>query len=74
MKDTSINSNESVVDKIYDMLDRDQVSELAEMKEWFKVEEQKMIERCIMYTLDEDGHTGDWKIKFASDYYKKRFK
>jgi len=21
--------------------------------------------------LDEDGHTGDWKLKFADDYYKK---
>jgi hypothetical protein len=24
-----------------------------------------------MYTLDEDGHTGEWKIKFAKDYCKK---
>jgi hypothetical protein len=24
-----------------------------------------------MYALDEDGHTGDWKIKFANDYYNK---
>jgi hypothetical protein len=32
-----------------------------------KMEEQKLRE-AIMYALDEDGHTGDWKIKFANDY------
>jgi hypothetical protein len=26
-----------------------------------------------MYALDEDGHTGDWKIKFAKDYYSKKY-
>ena len=33
--------------------------------------ERKMIIDAIMYALDEDGHTGDWKIKFANDYYEK---
>lgn len=74
MKDTSINSNESVVEKIYEMLEKGKVSELAEMKEWFKVEEEKVLQRAIMYALDEDGHTGDWKVKFAKKYYKERFK
>lgn len=32
-----------------------------------EMEEQKLRE-AIMYALDEDGHTGDWKIKFANDY------
>jgi hypothetical protein len=36
--------------------------------------EKKMIIDAIMYVLDEDGHTGDWKIKFANDYYEKKFK
>lgn len=74
MKGTLTNSNESVVEKIYNMLDEGKISDLAEMKEWFKVEEEKMLERAIMYALDEDGHTGDWKIKFAKKYYKERFK
>jgi len=30
--------------------------------------EYKRIREAIMYALDEDGHTGDWKIKFANDY------
>lgn len=36
------------------------------------VEKQRMTD-AIMYSLDEDGHTGDWKIKFANDYINKLF-
>ena len=40
------------------------------------LEEAKKLEReriihSVIYSLDEDGHTGDWKIKFANDYYLK---
>lgn len=35
--------------------------------------EKRNIEEAIMYALDEDGHTGDWKIKFAKDYYSKKY-
>jgi len=35
-----------------------------------KIEKQRIID-AILYALDEDGHTGDWKIKFANDYYDK---
>ena len=61
----------TVVDKIYDMLYDGKISDLAEMKEWFKMQEEVELTKAIMYALDEDGHTGDWKIKFANDYYKK---
>ena len=33
-----------------------------------KAIEEQHIKDAIMYALDEDGHTGDWKIKFANDY------
>ena len=33
-----------------------------------KAIEEQRIKDAIMYALDEDGHTGDWKIKFANDY------
>jgi hypothetical protein len=36
-----------------------------EMEE--QIEDQK-IRDAIMYALDEDGHTGEWKIKFANNY------
>lgn len=61
----------TVVDEIYDMLYDGKISDLAEMKEWFKMKEEVQLTKAIMYALDEDGHTGDWKIKFAKDYYDK---
>ena len=30
--------------------------------------ENRNLKDAIMYALDEDGHTGEWKIKFANDY------
>lgn len=33
--------------------------------------DEKNIKDAIMYALDEDGHTGDWKLKFANNYYEK---
>ena len=33
--------------------------------------EERTIKDAIRHSLDEDGHTGDWKIKFAEDYYDK---
>jgi hypothetical protein len=30
--------------------------------------ENKNLKDAIMYALDEDGHTGEWKIKFANNY------
>jgi len=35
--------------------------------------EESQIKDAIMYSLDEDGHTGEWKIKFANKYYNDRF-
>lgn len=34
---------------------------------------EEQIKHAIMYALDEDGHTGDWKIKFANDYITKYY-
>jgi hypothetical protein len=39
-----------------------------------KAMEQQQIKDAVIYGLDEDGHTGDWKIKFVNDYYNKTFK
>jgi tetrahydromethanopterin S-methyltransferase subunit B len=36
--------------------------------------EKEQIVNAMMHSLDEDGHTGDWKIKFVNDYYNKTFK
>lgn len=38
-------------------------------KDNYESQEQD-IKDAIMYALDEDGHTGDWKIRFANEYIK----
>ena len=35
--------------------------------------EQQQIEKAVIYGLDEDGHTGDWKISVAQNYYNKTY-
>lgn len=36
------------------------------------IEKRRVID-AIIYSLDEDGHTGDWKIRFANDYYTQHY-
>lgn len=35
--------------------------------------EENNLKNAMIYALDEDGHTGDWKIRFVNDYYNKTF-
>lgn len=35
--------------------------------------EKRNLTEAIMYSLDEDGHTGEWKIKFAKDYISRHY-
>jgi hypothetical protein len=35
--------------------------------------EKQQIKDAVIYGLDEDGHTGDWKISVAQKYYNKTF-
>jgi len=37
----------------------------------FLVYEALQIEDAMYHALDEDGHTGDWRVKFVKDYIKK---
>ena len=34
--------------------------------------ERDQIQAAVMYGLDEDGHTGDWKISVAQNYYNEK--
>ena len=38
-----------------------------------KAMEFNQLKDAVMYGLDEDGHTGDWKISVAENYYKKTY-
>jgi hypothetical protein len=60
--------NQTPVEKIFEWIEEDKISELVEIKEWFLMEEEKIVENAILYALDADGHTGEWKLKFAQDY------
>jgi hypothetical protein len=34
--------------------------------------ERDHIQNAVIYGLDEDGHTGDWKISVAQNYYNEK--
>jgi phage terminase Nu1 subunit (DNA packaging protein) len=36
--------------------------------------EKEQIIKAMLHALDEDGHTGEWKIKFVNNYYNQTFK
>ena len=46
---------------------KDDDIEQAKSMEWYQMRD------AVMYGLDEDGHTGDWKIDVAESYYIKTF-
>jgi hypothetical protein len=45
---------------------------IIKCKELIDVEKEH-IKDAVIYGLDEDGHTGDWKISVAQNYYNKTF-
>jgi 6-phosphogluconolactonase/glucosamine-6-phosphate isomerase/deaminase len=51
-------------------LDNSQIDELFEQAK--EIEKQQMKD-AVLYGLDEDGHTGDWKISVAENYYIKTY-
>ena len=60
----------SYLDKnIYLSLPKD---EFEKIKEQAKAMEQQQIKDAVIYGLDEDGHTGDWKISVAQNYYNEK--
>jgi hypothetical protein len=34
--------------------------------------ERDQIQAAVIYGLDEDGHTGDWKLSVAQKYYNEK--
>lgn len=38
-----------------------------------KAMEKEQMKDAVLYGLDEDGHTGDWKISVAENYYIKTY-
>jgi hypothetical protein len=42
------------------------------LAEALKMHEEEL-SKAMIHALDEDGHTGDWKIKWVKDYYRRTF-
>ena len=38
-----------------------------------KQQEKASVQQAVLYSLDEDGHTGDWKLSFAERYYREKY-
>jgi len=46
---------------------------IIDLVEQAKQMEKQQMKDAVIYGLDEDGHTGDWKIRIAEDYYIKMY-
>ena len=61
-------SNKTAIMKLYDMLDEGQISEIAEIKEYFLMLEQKQIMNAWAYGVLSQGD------KTAEQYYNETYK
>jgi hypothetical protein len=61
-------SNKTAMMKLYDMLDEGQISEIAEIKEYFLMLEQKQIMNAWAYGVLSHGD------KTAEQYYNETYK
>jgi len=61
-------SNKTAMMKLYDMLDEGQISEIAEIKEYFLTLEQKQIMNAWAYGVLSQGD------KTAEQYYNETYK
>ena len=39
----------------------------------FVIKERQQLYDAMMHSLDEDGHTGEWKFKFINNYLDKLY-
>lgn len=53
--------------------DEDVESIIKKCNQLLLMEKNQIID-AMLYALDEDGHTGEWKIKFVTNYYNQTFK
>ncbi len=65
---TAVEWLEQQIKDIYDKEGKLPLAYTLDLVRQAKVIEEQRLKDAIMYALDEDGHTGEWKIKFANDY------
>ena len=57
---------------IVKLIEREKLTMAAEVVRQAKAIEKEQIKDAVIYGLDEDGHTGDWKISVAQKYYNEK--
>lgn len=69
-------AQQTAVQELYDFIEKwhGELNLILPSKEIMLEKERMQIEQAVMYGLDEDGHTGDWKISVARNYYDKTYK
>jgi hypothetical protein len=60
----------TAVETLLKMLEDQGADITPEIRTYFLTWECEQIEKAMHHALDEDGHTGDWRIKFVNDYIK----
>lgn len=38
-----------------------------------RAQEKNNLTQAMLHALDEDGHTGDWKLQWVEKYYQEKF-
>ena len=65
-------ANKTAMTHLIEYLDPIHQSVIDMASKLIELEKRQMLD-AMMHALDEDGHTGEWKIKFVNDYYDKAF-
>ena len=69
-------AQQTAVEWLIDWMSKNQYyidNTLLETVEQAKEIEKQQMKDAVLYGLDEDGHTGDWKISVAENYYIKTY-
>jgi hypothetical protein len=61
------------IDNLIPYQDINKAQQFNGLLEQAKEMEKQQMKDAVIYGLDEDGHTGDWKISVAENYYIKTY-
>lgn len=70
-KQTRMTPVERLAQYIKDRYDTNESFEILVQN--LREQEKNNIKQAVLYALDEDGHTGDWKLAFAEKYFLDNF-
>jgi hypothetical protein len=71
-KQTAVEWLWNEIDNLIPYQDINKAQQFNKLLEQAKAMEQEQIKDAVIYGLDEDGHTGYWKISVAQKYYNEK--